>query len=593
MNVEELAGKLAARGFTVVRHGENYRAQCPGHGGKDCNLELKPRPGGGVEVHCYSHDCDLKTIAGAVGLSTADFFPARANGGAGHEPEAVYPYRDEQGKVLFYAGRFPGKQFRQWREVQGQRVWSLGNNTRRVLFGLPELLKTQPGDLVAIVEGEKDAVAVASEGIAATTNPMGAGKWRQEYTDWFKERLPDREYVILSDNDPQGEQHAEEVFHSLKRAGLDVRRVALSGLPPKGDVSDWLPANKGKLPQALARPRHPLSLAVMDGGKLAALSIPEPEALVPNLLYRGFSTLLAGDSKLGKSSLLLRMMLAMATGGWWLDRERREENRLPASRVLFLNFEDPLYLTRQRAMRMLAPDRLPAGFLTMEPPYGFTLPEIIDWLGAAAREFGMDAVVLDPIALAAEWEREDDNAQVALTFKALQRLAAETRLAVLSAHHVTKKPGSFGVNIRGASAIKANVLGYLVLERERDGIRLSGINKMTGEWDVRLGRSEDDYSWWIEESFAGNTRTPQQAMKAEAKADLLILLTEHPGADAERVAALLDLPERTVRDYLRELEEEAFIFSHERPREEGQRGPNVRGWYALGDYGERFSANPP
>lgn len=585
MTLEQVAQAIASRGFKVIRQGQGFRAQCPAHGGDDANLELKHREGGGVEAHCWSRDCDLDVIAAGAGLSVSDFLPPRerANGGGGHHPDAVYPYRDEKGRVLFFVGRFPGKQFRQWREDEaGKRTWQLGE-VRRVLFGLPELQATAPADLVCIVEGEKDAISVAAEGIAATTNPMGAGKWRQEFTDWLKEHLPDRQFVILPDNDQQGEQHAEEVYRSLKRAGLDVRVVRLPELPAKGDVSDWLAvvANKGRLREALARPKHPLTLAVLDGVKLQSLKLPEPEALVPNLVYRGFSTLIAGDSKLGKSSLLLRMMLAMAVGGWWLDKDRREENRLPKSRVLFINFEDPLYLTRQRAMRMLMPEGLPPGFLTLEPPYGHSLPEIIEWLKEAKEEFELDAVILDPIAIAAEWEKEEDNARVALTFKALQRLAAETQLGVLSAHHVSKKPGTFGTNIRGASAIKANVLGYLVLERERDTIRLTGINKMTGEWDVSLGRSEDDYSWWIEESHAGHTRTPQQIAKAEAKVEILGLLREEAGATAERICDVLEAAATTCREYLRELEEAGLIFSRELPREEGQRGPNRHGWYRV------------
>lgn len=585
MTLEEIVERFRRRGFEVVRQGGGYRLECPAHPGegKGHNLELKDRPGGGVEAHCYSHDCELPLIAESVGLKVSDFYPpAQPNGGKGlGEPEAAYPYRDEQGRTLFWVGRFAGKEFRQWKPgPEGQRSWGIGG-IRRVLFGLPELLETAPGDLIGIVEGEKDAVNLAAAGVPATTCPMGAGKWRQEYTDWLKLHLADRRFLILPDNDAQGTSHAEEVYESLKRAGLDVAVVSLPDLPPKGDVTDWLRAGGtgAQLRRLAEPPQHPLSLRVIGGEKLQQLKLAEPEALVPNLVYRGFSTLLAGDSKLGKSSLLLRMMLAMAAQGWWLDRERREENRLIESRVLFLNFEDPLFLTRQRAMRMMAPEGIPEGFLSMEPPYEYSLPDIIKWLYDAKEEFNLDAVVLDPIAIAAEWEKEEDNAKVALTFKALQRLAAETQMAVLSAHHVSKKPGTFGQNIRGASAIKANVLGYLVLEREKSSIRLSGINKLTGEWDVSLGRDERDYSWWIEESHTGSTKTPHQIAKDEAKSDLLILIGGTPGVTTDWLRDVLELAESTVRVYLGELEEAGLIFSHDLPREEGQRGPNRRGWF--------------
>ena len=582
MNLYQIVEHLRGRGFRVRQQGSEFRAQCPGHGGEDCNLALAEGANGGVVVTCHSHHCELPVIAAGAGLLVADFMPARPNGTRSEKEEATYPYRDEDGRVLFWVGRWPDKQFRQWREdAQGKRLWGLGE-TRRVLFGLPELLKTQPADLVAITEGEKDAVNVASLGVAATTNPHGAGRWKQEYTDWLREHLPGRRFVILPDNDEQGERHAEEVYESLKRAGLDVAVLRLPDLPPKGDVSDWIArGGTGEDLEELLKPQpHPLTLSVVDGEQLQKLDLPTPEALVPNLVYRGFSTLLAGDSKLGKSSLLLRMMLAMAVGGWWLDRDRREENRLVQSRVLFINFEDPLFLTRQRAERMMAPDGIPKGFLTMEPPYAHRLADIIDWLKEAKETFNLDAVVLDPIAVAAEWEKEDDNAKVALTFKALQRMASETQLAVLSAHHVTKKPGTYGANIRGASAIKGNVLGYLVLERDGGAIRLNGINKMTGEWDVTLGRSEHDYSWWIEESHSGHTRTPQQIAKQEAKADILGFLKGEPGATVERIADVMGLSLTTTRSYLSELEDAELIFCHDLTREPGAPGRTPRGWFA-------------
>src|SRR5262245_22537070 len=112
----------------------------------------------------------------------------------------IYPYRDEQGKVLYEVRRTPDKQFSMW--TPGAERPGIGD-TRRVLFGLPELLATKPGELVVIVEGEKCALAVAEMGLTATCNPNGCGKWRTEYTAWLKEHLPDRVFLVLADNDPE------------------------------------------------------------------------------------------------------------------------------------------------------------------------------------------------------------------------------------------------------------------------------------------------------------------------------------------------------------------------------------------------------
>jgi len=86
------------------------------------------------------------------------------------------------------------------------------------------------------VEGERDADNLARLGVAATTNPGGAGKWRPEYS----EPLRDRDVVILPDNDEPGRKHAQQVEQRLKGIAASVRSVRIPGLPEKGDVSDYL-----------------------------------------------------------------------------------------------------------------------------------------------------------------------------------------------------------------------------------------------------------------------------------------------------------------------------------------------------------------
>lgn len=52
-----------------------------------------------------------------------------------------------------------------------------------MLFHLPQVLAAvRAGQTIYIVEGEKDVLAVEQAGGVATTNPMGAGMWRGEYS---------------------------------------------------------------------------------------------------------------------------------------------------------------------------------------------------------------------------------------------------------------------------------------------------------------------------------------------------------------------------------------------------------------------------
>jgi len=151
---------------------------------------------------------------------------------------ATYQYRDEQGVLLFEVVREEPKAFKQRRpDGRGGWIWNL-DGVRRVLYRLPELLAAPTDAVVYVVEGEKDADALAARGHVATTNPGGAGKWRPEYN----EPLRGRRVVILPDNDDQGRTHTQQVAQSQYGVAAEVRILELPGLPPKADVSDWLDA---------------------------------------------------------------------------------------------------------------------------------------------------------------------------------------------------------------------------------------------------------------------------------------------------------------------------------------------------------------
>jgi len=141
---------------------------------------------------------------------------------------ATYDYCDESGQLLFQTVRFEPKQFRQRRpNGQGGWIWNL-NGVRLVLYKLGEIIKTPSKDWVFIVEGEKDAETLWSHGLAATTCPMGAGKWTDEYSTF----LNDKENIaILPDNDEVGYKHATKIAESLLREakacfGRVVHRVS-------------------------------------------------------------------------------------------------------------------------------------------------------------------------------------------------------------------------------------------------------------------------------------------------------------------------------------------------------------------------------
>lgn len=152
---------------------------------------------------------------------------------------ATYDYRDESGMLLHQVlRREPGadgkkKDFRIRRpEPGGGWTWKL-KGARLVLYHLPHVIASP---VVLILEGEKDCDRAASIGFVATTNAMGAGKWRREYNEHFRNKV----VVIVPDNDQPGRDHAQDVARNLYGIAKSIKIVDLPGLPEKGDLSDWL-----------------------------------------------------------------------------------------------------------------------------------------------------------------------------------------------------------------------------------------------------------------------------------------------------------------------------------------------------------------
>jgi putative DNA primase/helicase len=196
---------------------------------------------------------------------------------------ATYDYLDANGRLVFQVVRKEPKDFRQRRpDGRGGWEWTV-KGTELIPYQLPEIIKTQA---LFIVEGEKDADALATLGLIATTCPQGAGKWQAKFNPYFK----GKRVCILPDNDEPGRKHAQTVARHLHKTAEAVKIVELPGLPPKGDVSDWLKAGGTRdallemakaasmwEPQALTQEQSHLALRADDGtiriqaGELAVL----------------------------------------------------------------------------------------------------------------------------------------------------------------------------------------------------------------------------------------------------------------------------------------------------------------------------------
>jgi hypothetical protein len=246
-------GLVLSRLKNVTRCGKGFKARCPAHDDKKASLSICEDSQGNVLLNCFA-GCSADFVVKAIDLSLRHLFFQRSTSTTKKDrvfsteeirswpsTKKMYVYRDQDRSPLFLVVRTQDKEFRQYRAV-GTNQWMTGlADTKRVLYRLPELLDAvKAGRSIFIVEGEKDVETLVAIGLDATCNPMGAGKWRNEYS----ESLRGAGAVILPDNDDPGRNHVREVIRSLGEVPKEIRLVELPALPPKGDVSDWLATGK-------------------------------------------------------------------------------------------------------------------------------------------------------------------------------------------------------------------------------------------------------------------------------------------------------------------------------------------------------------
>ncbi len=147
------------------------------------------------------------------------------------EPEKIYSYVDERGRMLFQKLRFHGvnsdgsKRFVSRRPLKNGWAYEL-KDVRRVLYNLPSVITANQ---VAICEGERDADEFNAleldtldrsgfSRIRATTNYDGGSNWDANYAKY----MAGKDIVILPDFDVTGLRHAEIVANSVQGYAVSV-----------------------------------------------------------------------------------------------------------------------------------------------------------------------------------------------------------------------------------------------------------------------------------------------------------------------------------------------------------------------------------
>lgn len=239
-SLEDFLGLL--RG--VKKSGNGYTALCPSHHDTNPSLRVIFKDNR-ILVKCLA-GCETTDVLASIGLTTADLFlDGRQTKLQEREVDAVYHYTDANGKPFEVVRTRPKGFYQRRPDGKGDYI----NNLKGIvptLYHRDELKQAiEAGRRIHLVEGEKDADNLRDSGLVATTNPGGAGKWRESYS----KDLSDADLVIIPDNDNPGRDHVNKAAKSCH--GI-AKRIRLLTLPSDAkDLSDWL--NKGGSAEQLER----------------------------------------------------------------------------------------------------------------------------------------------------------------------------------------------------------------------------------------------------------------------------------------------------------------------------------------------------
>ena len=244
MEYKEFLKHFDLNGATPRNNTINVR--CPCHNDKKASLSISQGRNNRIILNCHA-GCNYKNILSEVGLTEADLFN---DGRATQEKniltkiasyvdkpiEAVYDYKDTNGKYLYSKIRFIGKHIR-YAVIDKKNDSFTMEKPKGVysLYNLPAAIRAiKKGYPVYITEGEKDVDTLKNLGFTAVT-AGSVSDWRSEFAHYFT----GARVVILPDNDAPGLELRDKILKSLRAFAHSIK-VVITSQAEHGDVTDYL-----------------------------------------------------------------------------------------------------------------------------------------------------------------------------------------------------------------------------------------------------------------------------------------------------------------------------------------------------------------
>lgn len=547
--MEKIIEALETRGCK----GRNGSYQCPAHDDQHESLSVRETRPGGIGIKCH-RGCSADEIMEALDMSTAELFDEKP-----HEV-ARYRYMDRNGTVLFAKSRQEPKHFTLLRPVDGGWEYGLDGVAERPLYRLPEVIgAVARGQIIYVVEGEKDADRLWDKDIAATCNFGGADEWRDEYSDY----LTGADVIIVADRDEPGERHAMKIRASLRGKARSAR-IVQSRTEGKGhDVSDHLEAGydiNELLPLNFNRlyKRVDLSQALAKG-------IEKP-VLLNELLYQGGLHSIAGAPDCGKTTL----------AAWWALQELRRGNT-----VAFFDEEGGADIITEKFQSLGASPADLANIAYFPFPGKSWTDEEVDSLLDLMGDISPTVVLWDSSAAFLARAGLDENRATDVTnwwSRVMTPIARDYKAAVLVVDHDTKSSeqsryarGS-GAKL-GALDVQIKVIMARPFTRDQDGLLRVTVTKDRRGWLHRYWKVEMSTNGRIIPSFSHDEPDAEIPEGPPARKKIYEVLDDVPKGYKAIVDAINEryghfLARATVSTELNELLREGRVDSIEQPGRE-------------------------
>ena len=352
-----------------------------------------------------------------------------------------------------------------------------------------------------------------------------------EYENWTREQIRQDVERIEDDLRFATEHDAEPVFVAWLETEMDL---ALGELARRNGSSNSLLSPKGDIGKA--KHFNPLSASELLNRETPAIPY-----ILNGYIPKGTLALLIAYMKTGKSTLVYRMIVCIAKGISFLERQTEQGG------VLILAVEEHQRDVERRLRRF--------GMTENDPIYIHIGPvqehaEALKGIKDFIIEKKILLVVVDSLSRFWNVQDENNNMEVIRQVSPLLEMARETNAAVLLVHHERKSGGEDGRSIRGGSALFGLVDQAIFLERRPGEVSNKRVLKTLGRYDdsppeLIIELVGDDYN------VLG---TPEEFGEVQAVEKVKTVLTVEP-MDVKTIAKEADTTEKLARKALESLKE--------------------------------------